>query len=631
MEFLFMKSVYFVFWDSGILCWFIIKSRLEIPWFRTFPSSRDWLPVWHGHHWTRTRTWTRTNLFHLKNMEQCNTTFFIIKNVVAVAAYVRLASRSQAKFQNNEIESHSGFRAHPHLRRARYPPVVHFNSRLARVRMWHALSQWPSQAFLKLEKEVSLSLLHRSLVGLGSGSFCRRFGHKFDFIPSFVTSRSLLTRWQSHVIDHLPRNRNWSFLVARTTEDGAITTSDVSSAASMRDWLFAHKKLLVMCARTGCPKCGKRWRKQFNRSGNAMQLRQRRKSQEMDDSIEIHAPEEGLQVPPVKRRDDGSSKKLDSTKRADSATSSMSRATEVDSAGRPSRSRDKKKTLSSCVSVVGRSRSDGSPVPSGTKGSEHHRSRSGDRSRWSHGSERRHDSPRSRHSHRRRRNGEWVRPTSSSGGSSSRARHADSTDALGSGRASGRATEVRPSRFFHSSSASSLKVIGDRRSLSSEKSESSYVSRRKVQLSPVVPRASEKRTITVIPSPPGPARMDESTGVMGPTDSAALADSADVTGPTDSAEIRDSAGDESARDHDLAAVDEPEMVDDSAGVADPSQEQDPAGADSAHTQEPAVDDSAHPQDSAVDNSARDDGPVAQGTPAENTPAAEQRHFRGFWH
>ena len=45
-----------------------------------------------------------------------------------------------------------------------------------------------------------------------------------------------------------------------------------------------------------------------------------KKSQEMDDSVEIHAPEEGLQVPPIKRRDDGSSKKLDSTKRADSAT-----------------------------------------------------------------------------------------------------------------------------------------------------------------------------------------------------------------------------------------------------------------------------------------------------------------------
>ena len=61
-----------------------------------------------------------------------------------------------------------------------------------------------------------------------------------------------------------------------------------------------------------------------------------------------------------------------------------------------------------------------------------------------HGSERLHNSPRSRHSPRRRRSGERTQPTSS-GGSSSRARHADPTDVQGSGRALGRATEVRPS------------------------------------------------------------------------------------------------------------------------------------------------------------------------------------------
>ena len=36
-----------------------------------------------------------------------------------------------------------------------------------------------------------------------------------------------------------------------------------------------------------------------------------------------------------------------------------------------------------------------------------------------------------------------------------------------------------------------------------------------------------------------------------------------------------------------------------------------------------MDDSAHPQDSSVDDLARGDGLVAQGTPAENTPAAVQ--------
>ena len=101
---------------------------------------------------------------------------------------------------------------------------------------------------------------------------------------------------------------------------------------------------------------------------------------------------------------------------------------------------------------MGRSRSDG---PSGTKGSERHRSCSGERGRRDrgHGSERRHDSSRFRHSPRHRESGERARPTSSSGGSSSRSKQADSTDVPGSGRASGRATG--PAFYFHASSASS--------------------------------------------------------------------------------------------------------------------------------------------------------------------------------
>ena len=208
------------------------------------------------------------------------------------------------------------------------------------------------------------------------------------------------------------------------------------------------------------------------------------------------------------------------------------RAMEADSADWPSRSRDKKKTVSSSVSVVGRSRSDGSPVPSATKVSEHHRSCSGDRNRWSHGSERRHNSPRSRHSPRRR-SGERARPTSSSGGSSSRARHADLADAPGSGHASGKAMEVQPSSSSTRHQRHHSRSSGDHRSLSSERSGSSYVSRREVQLFLVVPQAPVRRTITVIPSPPRPARMDKSTSVTGPTDLAALADSAGVTGLMD--------------------------------------------------------------------------------------------------
>ena len=61
-------------------------------------------------------------------------------------------------------------------------------------------------------------------------------------------------------------------------------------------------------------------------------VRAGKKSQEMDNSIEIHAPDEGIKAPPAKRRDDGSSK---TKKRAESATLSKAQ-----SANQPSRSRD---------------------------------------------------------------------------------------------------------------------------------------------------------------------------------------------------------------------------------------------------------------------------------------------------
>ena len=140
----------------------------------------------------------------------------------------------------------------------------------------------------------------------------------------------------------------------------------------------------------------------------------------------------------------------------------------------------------------------------------------------------------------------------------------------------------------------------------------------------------------MIPSPPRPAHTDDSAGVTGPADSAALADSAGVTGPADSAEADNSAGYESAGGLG-SEVDEPEIVYNSATVADSAQLQDPAGVDSASPQNPAGndsalphdsvgDDSAQPQDSARDDSARSDGPAAQGTPAGTAPVDRQDTF-----
>ena len=145
---------------------------------------------------------------------------FFIKNIVAVAAYIRLTSRSQTKFQNKRNWVHSGFRAQPHLRRARHPPICHLNSRLACLRMWiwHALSQWPSQAFSKLDTKLVCGCLPRSPVGRRSGRFWHRFGSEFDFIPTCVNSHSLLT----------------------TRQDGGVTWSVVVHGATAKVfWLLS--------------------------------------------------------------------------------------------------------------------------------------------------------------------------------------------------------------------------------------------------------------------------------------------------------------------------------------------------------------------------------------------------------
>ena len=169
----------------------------------------------------------------------------------------------------------------------------------------------------------------------------------------------------------------------------------------------------------------------------------------MDDSVEIHAPEEVLQLPSKRASSDGLSK----SKRAKIATSSGSKATEVErSAVRPSKSHEPKKFVASSVSVAGWPSSDGS---------ERHRSQSGDRKRRSHGSARCQDSPRhhtSRHDSGRRE-GERSR-LSSSGGSSSR-RHVDSTGGSGSRRVS-KAMDARSSASSsHAHIIASPRVITD--------------------------------------------------------------------------------------------------------------------------------------------------------------------------
>ena len=370
-----------------------------------------------------------------------------------MAAYIRLASRSQAKLQNNR--NWVTCLAQPHLRRARHPPICHFNFRLAHVRrwIWHALSQWPSQAFQSLIRSwfVAAYLARQLVAGVVAFDVIlalnstllwlvwtvTHFWQQGKMVESHDRSSSMEPQLKFPGCSHFRRRSDNHYRCQQCClNDGLTLCTQDSPCEVCKDWLPEAWQALERATR----------QKQKCKAAAAA-----KKSHDMDYSIEIHAPEDGL--PPIKQREDESSRHKDLAKRAKTATSSTSMAMEAKSTDRPSRSRDKKsKTVSSSVSVVGRSsRSDGGHGPPGTKGSECHRSHSGERGRRdrSHGSERHHDSPRSRHSPRRRESGERARPMSSSGGSSSRSKQADSADLPGSDRASGRVTDVRPSSTHH--------------------------------------------------------------------------------------------------------------------------------------------------------------------------------------
>ena len=88
----------------------------------------------------------------------------------------------------------------------------------------------------------------------------------------------------------------------------------------------------------------------------------------------------------------------------------------------------------------------------------------------------------------------------------------------------------------------------ERRRESAERSGSSYVSRREVQLSPVVTQSPERRTITVIPLPARPDHMEEPAAeVAGPA--SVTGPSEVVDGPADDGPASDGpAGDDPASD-----------------------------------------------------------------------------------
>ena len=380
----------------------------------------------------------------------------------------------------------------------------------------------------------------------------------------------------------------------------------------MRAWLLAHKKLLVMCARTGCPKHGKRWRRQFNRSGNTRrlrQLRQRRKvkrwttrlkSMLQKKEFKSHPSNVGMTGRPRLRRERNQPPRL--RLRRQILPTGLPVPVTRRKPFHPASLwwEDPGPTAAQCL-----------PGPTDLNAIDHAVVMRSDEV-TGRTDITTHQGPGTRQDVEgvgsgpgpRLREGPALEP-----GTLTQRMLRGLAVLRGGQRRSG--LLVLP--LYHQSHHSRLTADRwsrswsqhhDRReSVGSVRSGTSYVSRREVQLSPVTPQQAEKRTITVISLPPRPAEMDDSAEVTGPADSAALGDSAGVTGPSDSGEAHNSAGYESAGELGSIVEAEPQIVYDSVNVADSAQDQDPAGADSAQ-----------PQDSAGDDSARGDGSAAQGTP-----------------
>ena len=299
-----------------------------------------------------------------------------------MAAYSRLASRSQAKFQTMKLSPLSAQCAAAPAkstvstcRSLRFLPRSYTDVNLTLT----VPVAFPRHFRGKKRSQLVAAYLACQSVA-GVGIFPRHIWHKMSFILTCVKSRSLpvnKARWQNHVTDLRWVRYSWSH--GSASREGSSSQCDGPSRMTTRQGSAAQVP-------DSAKDDGSSQRVTSQLGGTT---RQRMTSQRswtnddddpagvadpehddddpagvadpahddddrggavdsphhqdlvMDSPVEIHAPEEVLQLP-AKRSSDGSSK----SKRAMTATSSGSKATEVEqSAVWPSRSRQPKKSV----------------------------------------------------------------------------------------------------------------------------------------------------------------------------------------------------------------------------------------------------------------------------------------------
>ena len=152
-----------------------------------------------------------------------------IKNVVAVAAYSRLASRSQAKFQTMKLSPLSAPRAAaPAQSTISTCCSLRFSPRsCSDVNLTCTVPvAFPRHFRSKKRSHLMAAYLACQSVA-GMGVFPRHIWHKTSFIPTCVKSRSLpvnKARWRNHVTDLLWVQYSWSH--GSASRDGSSSQCD---------------------------------------------------------------------------------------------------------------------------------------------------------------------------------------------------------------------------------------------------------------------------------------------------------------------------------------------------------------------------------------------------------------------
>ena len=198
--------------------------------------------------------WSR----HLISNANYNTKWGIfIKNVVAVAAYIRLASRSQAKFHTKKLSplvrpctaapAQSTTSAHRSLRFSPRKwtdasPITHWTSGLPR-------------RYRRRRKKNSCVAIRR-LASWSQADF-GQVGYVWKAVFTSLSSRACERKWRKdQVTGRRQPNRSQSFRSVPISGAGMLTIAAVNSAVWMMVSHFALKTDPVLFVKTGCQKPG---------------------------------------------------------------------------------------------------------------------------------------------------------------------------------------------------------------------------------------------------------------------------------------------------------------------------------------------------------------------------------------